>query len=868
MNKLFQQLADGKRAWLRRAQPLLYHKIHSLRSIVVAALALATSAMQKNHAVFQFSLWSLRRRVSQIVPVGIAFLLLVCTMQSIGALHDTSSTMTRQKIAQHWRTPYDLLVRLQSAVSLPERNAGWIDPQSVLENYGGISPQQIASIATLSHVAEVIPFADIGWQSVAVQLPVELVTKGIYRVTASWIGPRGEGAAGSEIVRYVDVTDLAHLTSEMPLDSPILVHLIARDDKTPVVFPMSIPAIQALIGVSMSQQTTLSQLLFEDTPSTTAVHLSLHVNRLLGDMTMLPACVYRSECWEAQQVRQGAIHYLADGVLLLRYSRTNYTASPQQLAAGQVSVAPSGKDMQGFVFRFPLVTHVPMPESNNAGYPQEVPQHVLPLSGPERLPLMTDAFRFVPLEQACTVNGANCYSGLYIRLNGVEQYGQQSLALLQSTAAAITARTGLHVDILDGSSLRNVSISTSTDAGSPVQSSWRVVGVAVQIVHGVDALQQTLLVLCTIVCLLAIGAAGALVGIGRRKDALLLQQLGWPTYLLVCIFALDALILSLPGFLLAMSWMILASTHWPGSLSPVVIWILFIGGFIVYCCSLVCIASLGTTSLRLHVTHRGGSGAFRDRYMAGHRGPRRGGGREDEGRGPLWPPASYSHDRNTLPSTTGGHKGPHSTSTPLPPLREDARSQAVSQIPTLERPLPTPPLWMFRAFRQFSTAMPSFICSLAVTSATFLIAIEYVLVASFNQVLVVTVLGNQVREALEAPQLVLLLLLLGAALLTVSLCATLMLRGRREEISLLSMVGWERRAVLLRLMWDCWWPALLSGEAGGLLVLGLTMLAGELPPLAIIVGLLGCTPLIGVLLVSLAAFGPAWQETKRVFLWS
>jgi hypothetical protein len=799
MNKPLQQLADGKRAWRRQAPPLLYSAASVSRGIVVAALASATSAMQKIAAVFQLSLWSLRRRVSQIVPVGIAFLLLVCTVQSIGALHDTSSTLTRQKIAQHWRAPYDLLVRPQSAVSLPERNAGWIDPQSVLENYGGISVQQIASIATQPHVAQVVPFANIGWQSVAVQLPVELVSKGIYRVSASWIGQRGEETAGSEIVRYVDVTDLAHLTSEMLLDSPILVHLIARDDKTPVVFLMSIQAIQALLGVPMSQQTTLSQLLFEDTPSTTAVHLSLHVDRLLGDMTMLSACVYRSECWEAQQVRQGAIHFLADGVQLLRYSRTNYTASPQQLAAGQVSVAPSGKDMQGFVFRFPLVTHVTMPESNNAGYPQEVPQHVLPLSGPERLPLMTDAVRFIPLEQACTVNGANCYSGLYIRLNGVEQYGQQSLALLQSTAAAITARTGLHVDILDGSSLRSVSISTSTDVGSPVQSSWRVVGVAVQIEHGVDALQQTLLVLCTIVCLLAIGAAGALVGIGRRNDALLLQQLGWPTYLLVCIFALDALILSLPGCLLAMSWMILASTHWPGSLSPVVIWTLFIGGFIVYCCSLVCIASLG-------------NGMRRNRPRV----------------------------REVAPT-------------------DNVSSQAVSKNPH-------PPLWMFRAFRQFSTAMPSFICSLAVTSATFLIAIEYVLVASFNQVLVVTVLGNQVREALEAPQLILLLLVLGAALLTVSLCATLMLRGRREEISLLSMVGWERRAVLLRLMWDCWWPALLSGEAGGLLVLGLTMLAGELPPLAIIVGLLGCTPLTGVLLMSLAAFGPAWQETKRVFL--
>lgn len=762
-------------------------------------------------AIFQFSRWSLRRRVGQIVPVGIAFLLLVCTMQCIGVLHDTSSVLTRQKIAQHWRTPYDLLVRPQSAVSLPERNAGWIDPQSVLENYGGINLQQIASIAAQPHVAQVIPFANIGWQSVEVQVPVELPSKGLYRVSASWTGQEAESAPPSlvgvplmgtlAIVRYVDVTDLAHLTSESPLTSPVLVHLIARDENAPVVFPMSVPAIQAVIGAPMSQQTILSQVLFEDTPSTTAVHLSLHVDKLLADLTMLPACVYRSACWEAQRVQQGAIRYREDGVQLLRFSRTNYSASPQQLAAGQVSLSPIGADGQGLLYRIPLVTHVAMPERNNVGYPQEISPQVLPLSGPERLPLMTNAARFIPLEQACIVNVVNCYSGLYLRLNGVERYGQQSLALLQATAAAITARTGLYVDILDGSSQRTVS--TSTGAGSPVQSTWRVVGVAVQIVQGVDAMQQTLLVLCAIVCLLAIGGAGALVGLGRRKDALLLQQLGWPTYLLLCIFALDALILSLPGCLLAVSWTILASTFWPSSLSPVIIGILLSGGFIVYCCTLVCIASMGTT-----------------------------------GRAESKPRVGAGKGRPWVGQPTGmAFQTPHSLQ------------------------------WILHAFRQFSTAMPTLVCSLAVTSATFLIAVEYILVTSFNQVLVVTVLGKQVREALEAPQLLLLLLLLGAALLTVSLCATLMLRGRRDEISLLSMVGWERRVVLLRLMWDCWWPALLSGEVGGLLVLGATTLGGELPPLVTIAGLLACTPITGLLLVSLAAIGPAWQETRRVFLW-
>ncbi len=153
------------------------------------------------------------------------------------------------------------------------------------------------------------------------------------------------------------------------------------------------------------------------------------------------------------------------------------------------------------------------------------------------------------------------------------------------------------------------------------------------------------------------------------------------------------------------------------------------------------------------------------------------------------------------------------------------------------------------------------------TAAIFLIAIEYLLITSFNQVLVVTVLGNQVREALEVPQLALLFLVLLAALLTVGLCTMLLLRGRRQELSLLAMVGWERRAVLLRVMRDSWWSALVSGEAGALLALGVTIAGGAVPPVMIVVGLLVCGPLLGVALVSLVTLGPAWQETKRVFVW-
>src|SRR5437763_11939328 len=110
-----------------------------------------------------FALWSLRWRVSQVVPVAAALLLLACAVQAIGALHDISSVVTQQQIARSWRGPYDLLLRPQSAVSQLERSAGWIDPQSNLETYGGISAQQVASIQTLGHVVQVVPFATAGW---------------------------------------------------------------------------------------------------------------------------------------------------------------------------------------------------------------------------------------------------------------------------------------------------------------------------------------------------------------------------------------------------------------------------------------------------------------------------------------------------------------------------------------------------------------------------------------------------------------------------------------------------------------------------------------------------------------------------------
>jgi len=94
---------------------------------------------------------------------------------------------------------------------------------------------------------------------------------------------------------------------------------------------------------------------------------------------------------------------------------------------------------------------------------------------------------------------------------------------------------------------------------------------------------------------------------------------------------------------------------------------------------------------------------------------------------------------------------------------------------------------------------------------------------------------------------------------------TLLLQGRRAELSLLSKVGWERRAVLWRLLWDGWRPALFSGEVGVLLAVAASSIGGVLPAPFVAGAVFVGGPLVGVVLVSMATMGPAWQETKRVY---
>ncbi len=543
-------------------------------------------------ALFRFSLGSLRGRFGQTIPVTLALLLIVGVAQAIGALGDVSSTLARQQIAADWRAPADLLVRPRAAVSQPERAAGWINPGGALDYYGAISAAQLTTISSLSQVAQIFPFASAGWQRIDIVTPVVLQQQGLYRITAQWTG--AQQWAGN-VVDYVEVSDLASLVSEEQALTPVIQHLMLSPNTPSVVYAMSVPALQLLVGADFMQENTLRQLLFQGNSSSTSFPaLTIRVDKLNGQLTMLSSCItqtIQTACWQHVTAQTGRASYLAQDVQLLRFSQAHYSATSQQLAAGQLTLDTLGQDTQGPIYRELLTQHVPLASNKATSQAIAIEQEtqVMPLMGPVQMALLPAAIQFIPLTSACLVNGKQCYSGLYVRLHGVDRYNSKSLALLQATAAAITARTGLHVDILDGSSTRTITLQ-SGNRGKSSSQTWSVVGVAVQITRGVDALQKTLFLLCALICLLATGAAGVLIGTGRRNEARTLEQLGWSRPLRTGAYIFDALLLALPGCLLASLLIALAGRFWPGNVPSLTMWALLACGVVMYGVSLVGLA--------------------------------------------------------------------------------------------------------------------------------------------------------------------------------------------------------------------------------------------------------------------------------------
>ncbi|MBV9713180.1 MAG: hypothetical protein JO011_19940, partial [Ktedonobacteraceae bacterium] len=753
------------------------------------------------------------RRMGQLLPVLLTSLLLVAALQSLGELHDLSSRLVQVQIARAWRGPYDLLLRPTSVVSQPERDTDWINPQSLLETYGGITSRQMADVASLTHVSSVTPLAMAGWQPVTAQVKLKLPPQeGIYRVSVGWNEARAyksrpytggnrsqEGSQSTTVVTdYVEVADLAHLTSEPPLANVALHYVLLNSEP---VYRFTLQALQALVGVPSSARMELLAQLQTGLKPLLPAHFLLYLDRLEASRADLPRCLKVASCWHAVPSRSvpGTLTFQPGGVQLWRFSSATYAATPGQLAGGEASLVSSGSDLQGTLYRLPQPGHVAIPDGL-ATVDAHSTSGMLPFPLVQHLPLLPSAVHFIPLSQVCALNGPACYSGLYVRLNGVEHYSQQSLVLLQATAAMIMARTGLHVDILDGSSLRQITIRLPS-TGASLVSTWRVTGIAVQIAHSEDGLQNLLLVFASLVCLLAFCSAGMLVGVGRRKEALFLSRVGWSRPLLGLIFAIDALLLACPGLLLISCWLLLFARFGNNGFPLVLTWFILAAGLLTYSVALV------LTACR-----------------------------------PLWEkpvslPGSYVEKQ-------GGKVARWSENLFLRRLRQ---SRFLVEV-------------------QASSLM-TLLAYLALTSAVFLIMLTFLLIESLNQSLAVTVLGSHVSTVLALPHLVLFGVTLSAALLTLALTTHLGLRARQDELYLLACLGWERRHVLWRLLREVGQPGLICGVIGACLALTLLLSGAAFSLLLVLVMLCLIGPLCGLVMAGIVTGTLAWLASRRFYEW-
>ncbi len=177
---------------------------------------------------------------------------------------------------------------------------------------------------------------------------------------------------------------------------------------------------------------------------------------------------------------------------------------------------------------------------NMAGYVNTPPLVLTTLPGAAYL---ADQARF---EDAA---GAAFISAIRVKVEGVDQPSPASQAKLARIAADIETATGLQVDIVAGSSPRQIRVDLPSGsfgrAAATVEEGWAVKGVAVQFV---EALRLQDLVIFTIVLVAAailIGQTAYVAVRRRRREFGVLRALGWPAWRVGAVVEVEMLALGI-----------------------------------------------------------------------------------------------------------------------------------------------------------------------------------------------------------------------------------------------------------------------------------------------------------------------------------
>ena len=152
--------------------------------------------------------------------------------------------------------------------------------------------------------------------------------------------------------------------------------------------------------------------------------------------------------------------------------------------------------------------------------------------------------------------GASFISSIRVRVRGVESPGPEAEGRLSSIAGQIHEATGLHVDILVGSSPRQISVDLLEGRfGRPaltVREGWAVKGIAFRFYEAVTAQNLALFSLILVAATALVGQTTHVAVRRRRREFAVLRALGWPAHRIWQLVLLEVGVLGLLAGLLAL----------------------------------------------------------------------------------------------------------------------------------------------------------------------------------------------------------------------------------------------------------------------------------------------------------------------------
>ncbi len=534
-------------------------------------------------------LQSARLRLPRLLLLALGAALMTAGLSYLLGTLQRSQTQVMDQMEDRWKVSYDLLIRPSSSKD-PD---GYFTPGRLAGAGGGISLDQWQQIKAIEGVEIAAPVTQVGWVNYPVSVNVK-TEDGSYRL--AWHLTQSDGlqtytAQGTDAARVAASGDYASL----PLSVPLRVAVVAVDPEAEARLLGLARAVTAgtYFGLNDDRSARVGPVytlpVLVSGADYGGLGLTLQMERLDGPGGMT---------WQAKSLSDLLMGRLDTTKIQPNWSAGLIQAPEPTLYATTVSLDPARWPL---AFRAELAGSIPLPNGIQGtpfaswrfsgiseGDNRQIRFHSVGTYDPARVPLSHEAdpsaalYRMGAAELAFDDHGnpagsptqmkplahPNAYltsppalittlgaaqelipgapiGMIRVKVAGVEQISPESIEKVQKVAKAITAATGLTVDIMRGASPDPVLVQLP-GVGYFAQT-WLHKGQAVQLFGELrrgDALVMGLVLLVGVVFVLATSIVHVML---RQRELSTLAAVGWRTRHLLLLVLAEAGMVALAG---------------------------------------------------------------------------------------------------------------------------------------------------------------------------------------------------------------------------------------------------------------------------------------------------------------------------------